>query len=161
MKNSKILSVNDIPLVANKLVTTNKHIVVAGGCFDILHEGHFKFLSESKKQGDILFLLLESDARIRKLKGPTRPVNSQKNRARVLAQLPTVDYIVLLPTEMTNDRYDQLILQIKPVIITTTADDPYRTHKVRQAALVGGKVVSVIRRIPHLSTSHIVEHMTL
>ena len=127
--------------------------VLAGGCFDLLHPGHLSFLKKAKEQGDLLFLLLESDDMIKKSKGNNRPHQDQQIRAENLAQTQIVDYVILLPEEMDNNEYDKLVSLIKPAIIATTKGDPYRYHKERQALLVGGKVVDVIDRISNFSTS--------
>lgn len=139
--------------LSEKFKRENKKIVVTGGCFDILHLGHIKLLQESKKQGDILFVLLENDKTVKKLKGEGRPINNQKDRAEILAALACVDYVVLLP-EMKNDsEYDNLIIRLMPDIITTTKNDPQGIHNERQAKKVNAKVVYVTNRINNKSTT--------
>ncbi len=128
-------------------------IVVVGGCFDVLHVGHIAYMEKAKALGDFVFVLLESDARIKKIKGHNRPFNNQHNRALVLTALRSVDYVVELPETMDNSAYDRLISLIKPAIIAITAGDPNRPHKDRQALQVGAKVVSVIERQSEHSTS--------
>lgn len=150
---SKILEVKEAIKIAKKLREENKSIVLAGGCFDILHLAHVKFLEKAKRRGDVLFILLESDDNVRKLKGKNRPINSQKNRAIVLSSLTSVDYVVLLSNLKTNDQYDTIVTQIQPSIIATTAKDPNILHKMRQAKQVNGKVVSVLQRISDQSTT--------
>lgn len=135
-------------------------IVLAGGCFDILHKGHFEFLRKAKDQGDILIVLLESDASIQKAKGATKPVNPQRIRASVLASLSQVDYIVPLPDTMSDDLYDTVVLAIKPAIIATTKGDPGIHHKKRQAGSVNGTVVEVIERLPRYASSILAEQIT-
>lgn len=73
----------------------NEKIVFTNGCFDVLHRGHIEYLSFCKQQGDVVVLGLNSDRSVRELKGPTRPVNNQHDRAAVLAALETVDHIVV------------------------------------------------------------------
>lgn len=155
----KIINFEQSKKISKKLHALQKKIALAGGCFDILHEGHISFLHASKKEGDILFVLLESDERIRLLKGKSRPINSQKHRADILASLKAVDYIVLLPDHMENATYDKVISGIKPAIITTTKGDPHFTHKKRQAAKVGGKVKEVIERMPEHSTTELLKNI--
>lgn len=133
-----------------------KKIVLAGGCFDILHVGHVAFLEKAKGQGDVLVVLLESDEHIHKIKGANRPVNSLHDRAIVLEALRAVDIVVLLPTVMDNTTYDSLISLIKPAIIATTTGDPNRQHKERQAKQIGAVVIDVIDRLPAHSTSSVV-----
>ena len=110
--------------ISNKLRKQGKSIVVAGGCFDILHVGHVRFLQSAKKLGDVLFVLLESDKNVKKLKGETRPINSQKDRAEILSSLKSVDYVVFLPRMKSDEDYDKLITCLKPNILATTENDP-------------------------------------
>src|SRR5690606_3739180 len=87
---NKILNINSVPQISNHYKNFGKKIILVGGCFDVLHEGHIKFLESAKKNADILILLLESDENISKRKGINRPVNIQKNRAIVLSSLKFV-----------------------------------------------------------------------
>ena len=73
----------------------NKTIVSTNGCFDILHVGHVRYLQKSKEQGDILVVCLNSDSSVKRLKGESRPINSEMERAEVLAALGCVDYVVI------------------------------------------------------------------
>ena len=152
---NKALSVPKAIKISEKLRSQGKRVVFVGGVFDILHIGHVKFLEKAKQQGDILFVLLESDASVRKLKGENRPINSQKNRAVVLSSLSPIDYIVLLPNIKTNKQYDTIVGQIRPSIIATTAKDSNILHKNRQAKQIKGKVVCVLQRISDQSTTRL------
>lgn len=156
----KILNIKEAIGIAKKLHSENKSIVLAGGFFDILHLGHIKFLENSKKHGDYLFLLLEDDTKARKEKGKGRPIHSQKDRAKILSFLQSVDYIVLLTNMTNNIRYDKIIVQIKPNVIAATYGDLYVEHKKRQAKLINGKVEYVIERINKHSTSKYLKLIT-
>ncbi len=149
----KIINTKEAISISNSLRGNRKQIVLAGGCFDILHLGHINFLENSKNLGDILFVLLESDEAVGKLKGKDRPINNQIERAQVLSSLSIVDYVVLLPQMETDRDYDKLITQIKPAFIGATQDDPNISHKIRQTKLVGGKLKIVIKRIKSKSTT--------
>lgn len=149
---NKIITPNKAIEIAKQIRDKGKTIVAAGGFFDILHKGHIKFLENSKKEGDYLFVLLEEDEKA-KQKGPKRPINSQMGRAKVLLALPSVDYIILLKNMTNNNQYDKLITQISPSIIATTYGDPDIEHKIRQAKLVKAKVVYVVERIANYSTT--------
>jgi len=122
-------------------------IVLTGGCFDILHIGHVRFLSEAKKMGDYLVVLLESDEKVKELKGKNRPVFIQKERAEVLSALGSVDLIVLLPMMENDSDYLNLLMKIKPDIIAVTEDDPHIEKKRFQAKEVGGelKIISLTK----------------
>lgn len=160
LKMKKILSVQEAINIAKKIKNQRKTIVLAGGVFDILHLGHIKFLENSKKHGDYLFLLLEDDTKARKEKGKGRPIHSQKDRAEILSSLQSVDYIVLLTNMTNNIRYDKIIFQIRPNVIAATYKDPYVEHKKRQAKLINGKVKYVIARINKHSTSKYLKLIT-
>lgn len=144
---AKIVSLQEITSIINSF-RKNNSIVLAGGCFDILHIGHIIFLKEAKKMGNLLLVLLESDEKVRKLKGSNRPYFSQEDRAEVLASINAVDYVILLPLLDTDKDYNNLILQIKPKIIAVTTNDPLISKKKKQAKMVGGE----IRIIPYLAT---------
>lgn len=155
----KILDIKEAVSIAKKIKNKNKSIVLAGGFFDILHLGHIKFLENSKKYGDYLFVLLEDDNKARKVKGNNRPINSQKNRAKILSALESVDYVILLKNMTNNAKYDKIMVQIQPSVITATYGDPYIKHKDRQARLVNGKVVCVIKRVYNLSTTKLSKYI--
>lgn len=146
-----ILSYQDAKKIQEKY--GERKIVVAGGCFDLLHIGHISLLEGAKKQGDILVILLESDAAIQKKKGINRPIHNQKQRAQLAGALRTVDIIVMLKDTMLDEDYDNLLTVIHPSIIATTENDPSISHKKRQAEKVGAQVITVNKYIPEVSTT--------
>jgi D-beta-D-heptose 7-phosphate kinase/D-beta-D-heptose 1-phosphate adenosyltransferase len=119
---------------------SNGKIVLTGGSFDILHIGHVKFLSEAKGAGDYLIILLESDQKVKKLKGSNRPVFIQRERAEMLAALASVDLIVLIPMMENDADYLNLVTKIKPDIIAVTENDPQIENRRRHAKEVGGEL---------------------
>jgi len=119
-------------------------IVLTGGSFDILHIGHVKFLSEAKGAGDYLIVLLESDQKVKKLKGSNRPVFIQRERAEMLAALASVDLIVLIPMMENDADYLNLVMKIKPDIIAVTENDPEIENKRRQAREAGGELKIIL-----------------
>jgi rfaE bifunctional protein nucleotidyltransferase chain/domain len=152
---TKIVTIDQAIQISKKLRHQNKLIVLAGGCFDILHVGHVTFLKKAKAAGDILFILLESDEAINTLKGGNRPINAQTDRSTVLASLSFVDFIVPLSGVLANEEYDQLIFSLKPAIIATTQGDLYLSHKKRQADMNKAKLVVVTEEIQNQSTTKI------
>ena len=152
---NKIIKIDRVLKISRELKSKGKSIVLVGGCFDILHLGHIKFLKNSKNLGDILFVLLENDESVKKLKGKDRPINNQRQRAQVLSALSTVGYVVLLPQMKTDRDYDKLITQIKPAFIATTENDPNIEHKMRQAKIINAKMKIVAKRIENKSTTKI------
>ncbi len=150
---NKIININKAKKLAKDFRKQNKAIIVTGGCFDILHIGHIELFNKSKKHGDILFVLLENDINVTKLKGKGRPINPQPERAEVLANLSSVDYVVMLDEMKNNEDYDDLIFDLKPFTITTTKGNPQSIHNERQAKKIGAKVLYVTKRINNKSTS--------
>lgn len=108
----------EIYLLSSRLKKEGKRVVFTNGCFDILHVGHVKYLQEAKSYGDILIVGLNSDSSVRKLKGPSRPVNTEADRAYILAALESVDYVVLFSEETPHD----LIKNIAPDILVKGGD---------------------------------------
>jgi len=149
----RVIKTEEAIKVSKKLRDRKKSIVLVGGCFDILHLGHIKFLENAKNLGDILFVLLESDEAVGKLKGKDRPINNQRQRAQILSALSIVSYVILLPQMKTDRDYDKLITRIKPDFIGTTQDDPNISHKIRQAKMIAAKVKIVTKRIKSKSTT--------
>ena len=142
-----------------KVKSKNK-IVLVGGCFDILHLGHIIFLEKAKKLGEKLVVLLESDENIKKNKGNSRPINNQKDRAKMLMSLRMVDQVIKLSEIKTDDGYLALIKKIKPSVIAVSEGDKRISQKKEQARMAGVKIVTVTKLIPCQSTSRIIEIIT-
>lgn len=160
----EIIKTEKIAEVSQILHDQCRRIVLAGGVFDILHVGHITFLENAKKEGDVLFVLLESDQKVRKIKGDGRPINTQIDRAKVLSALSVVDYIIPLPPFEKDEEYGTIVSHIKPDVIATTKDDQYVLHKKRQAKMIGAEVKYVVERICDQSTtrlSHLLKNETL
>ena len=131
-----------------------KTVVLAGGCFDVLHLGHIKFLEAAKKQGNLFFVFVESDQKVRKIKKENRPINNQIERAEVLSAIRFIDYVIQIPY-FENDQYDKLVNSLKPAAIAVTKDSEAIKYAKIQADKIGAKVVEVIGQIPDQSTSKI------
>jgi FAD synthetase len=137
-----------ITSIVSSLPNDGKTIAICGGCFDILHIGHIKFLAAAKKTADILIVLLESDERVKKLKGDQRPLFAQHERAEVLSQLTSVDIVMTLPMMKSDEEYANLIRQIHPTTIVITEGDKYIEKKTAHANSIG----ATIAVIPHIET---------
>jgi len=157
---ANIINISDVEKLSQQLHSETKRIVVAGGCFDILHSGHITLLENAKKEGDILFVLLESDSAIKKRKGIHRPIHTQPERAHMISRLQDVDVVVVLPDTMTDSDYDNLIRAIRPTVIATTENDIHITHKERQAQLVGARVKQVNKYLPAVSTTKLLDALS-
>lgn len=130
-----------------------EQVVFTNGCFDILHAGHVSYLAKAKAMGDRLVLGLNSDDSIRRLKGPTRPINSESDRGQVLAALESIDIIVVFD----EDTPLELINSIKPSILVKGAD--YKIEEVVGAkeVLSWGGEVRLVEFLEGRSTTLIAE----
>ena len=130
-------------------------IVFTNGCFDVLHFGHVHYLLETKKLGDILVIGLNSDDSVRRLKGPSRPINSEKERAFVLAALACVDYVTLFE----EDTPEELIKVVKPDVLVKGGD--YAPDQIVGADFVrqNGGTVTTIPFVEGFSSSQIIEQL--
>ena len=143
---------NDVEKFCEELRSQEKKIVFTNGCFDILHAGHVRYLTAAKKLGDILIVGLNTDESVRKLKGSSRPVNNEKDRAEVLLGLKAVDYVVLFGEQTAEN----LISEVKPDIYAKGGD--YTLETLPEAKIVqsyGGKV-EFIQLVAGKSTTNII-----
>ncbi len=144
----KIINCQKLKTVLNSSKIHTKKTVVAGGCFDILHIGHIKFLQEAKKMGDTLIILLESDKRVKEIKGKNKPIFKLTERAQMLQALSFVNYIILLPYMNEDEDYENLLINLKPDIIVATSNDPNLRKKKKQAESIHAQ----LKTIPYLNT---------
>ena len=133
----------------------DKKIVFTNGCFDILHVGHIRYMQEATKLGDILIVGLNSDASVKRLKGPERPVNNQDDRAEMLSSLEFVDYVVVFD----EDTPYELIKKIQPDVLVKGGD--YNPDNVVGKDIVearGGEL-RLIQFVEGKSTTNIINKM--
>jgi len=129
--------------------------VLVGGCFDVFHFGHWKFLTAAKKLGSNLIIALESDDFIKRVK-KRNPVHNQKQRAHILASFVMVDNVICLPDFKDEQEYFDLVLKTKPYIVAVTKGDNKMLNKKRQAEIIGAKTVIVTENIKGLSSYSII-----
>jgi rfaE bifunctional protein nucleotidyltransferase chain/domain len=130
-----------------------KKIVFTNGCFDIIHAGHVDYLEKAKSLGDFLVVGLNSDESVKRLKGPTRPVNPVDQRKKVLQALKPVDLVIVFE----EDTPERLIKEIKPDVLVKGGD--WKTENIVGADFVmsyGGKVYT-IDFVYDTSTTKIIE----
>jgi D-beta-D-heptose 7-phosphate kinase/D-beta-D-heptose 1-phosphate adenosyltransferase len=152
----KICSISQMQTRVAHWRAEGKRIVFTNGCFDLLHAGHVTYLEAARRLGDVLILGLNTDRSIRTLKGPTRPVVQQADRARVLAALESVDALILFD----EDTPLELILTLKPDVIVK--GDDYSEENVVggvEAKAWGGRV-DLIPVVAGRSTSSIISTLT-
>ena len=117
-----------------------KSIVFTNGCFDILHPGHVRMLQAARRLGDVLVVAINEDASVKRLKGPTRPVNTFADRAEVLAALSAVDFV----TGFSEDTPYRLLQELEPDVLVKGGD--YSRENIAGADIVearGGRVVAL------------------
>lgn len=132
-----------------------KKIVFTNGVFDILHNGHIASLSEAASHGDILIVAVNTDASVKKLKGPTRPINDESARALVLASLLQTDAVILFE----EDTPLELITALMPDVLVKGGD--YTVEQIagaKEVIAAGGKVV-IANIIEGISSSNIIKKM--
>jgi D-beta-D-heptose 7-phosphate kinase/D-beta-D-heptose 1-phosphate adenosyltransferase len=149
----KIVKFDEIEEIANFLRKENKKIVFTNGCFDILHLGHVKYLQKARALGDTLIIGVNSNESVSRLKGASRPVNDEFDRAYLLASLEVVDYVVIFK----EDTPYELIKKVKPDVLVKGAD--YKDKEVVGSDIA--KEVKLIEFVDGKSTTSIIERMKL
>lgn len=133
-------------------------IVLTTGVFDILHVEHEAFLRAAKQHGDILLTGIETDDRVKQLKGPSRPINWLEVRLQNLESLHLIDYVFALPENFDNQAaYDQLMADLRPDIYATSAHSPFLDNKRTLTEKYGGRLLIVHPHNPEISTTQIIE----
>ncbi|HYH77757.1 MAG TPA: PfkB family carbohydrate kinase, partial [Arthrobacter sp.] len=112
------LGIDELALELEAQRSQGQRIVLTNGCFDVLHKGHTRYLNQAKQLGDILVVALNSDASVRKLKGPDRPINTEADRAAVIAALSCVDYVTVFDTPTASP----LIRRLRPEVYAKGGD---------------------------------------
>ena len=150
----RILTPAEMRAERDRLHAEGRTLVFTNGCFDILHRGHADYLAFARSQGDALVVGLNSDASVRRAKGPTRPVNPEQDRAYVLGSLRAVDFVVIFD----EDEPRNLISQILPDVLVKGKD---WAHYVSGRDIVeanGGRVV-LAEMVEGRSTTATIERM--
>lgn len=146
---------DNLSTFAAALRAHGQRIVFTNGCFDILHVGHVRYLGAARALGDCLVVGLNSDASVRRLKGPARPVNEEADRAEVLDALRAVDYVTIFDEPTAAE----LIEIIRPDVYVKGGD--YTIATLPEAKIVrdyGGRV-EFIDLVPERSTTRVIEKL--
>ncbi|MEW6619312.1 MAG: D-glycero-beta-D-manno-heptose 1-phosphate adenylyltransferase [bacterium] len=150
---TKIKTLEELKNIISDLKNQDKQIVFTNGCFDILHYGHIKYLEEAKTYGDILIVAINSDESIKKIKGDTRPLMPQEDRAYILSALSCVDYVLIFE-EIDPVR---IISELIPDVLVKGGD--YQLNEIKGREIVtsaGGKVLT-IPEIKGKSTTNLIQ----
>ena len=154
----KILTLEQLPQWREQLRAAGKRLVVTNGCFDLLHRGHVTYLESARNLGDALLLGLNADASVRELKGAQRPVNSEADRASVIASLESVSGVCIFP-ERTAEKFLALA---QPDIYAKGGDYTIESLNKNERRLVerfGGKVV-ILPIVAGKSTTSLLEKIS-
>jgi D-beta-D-heptose 7-phosphate kinase/D-beta-D-heptose 1-phosphate adenosyltransferase len=150
-----ILSTSDAVAYAERLHASGHRVVFTNGVFDLLHPGHLRYLRHSRLLGDALIVGVNSDRSVRSIKGPTRPINPDAERAEILAALDCVDAVVIFD----EDTPYELISRVKPDVLVKGADWAEEAIVGRELVEArGGRVVRAPLQ-PGYSTTRIIERI--
>lgn len=136
-----------------ELKSKGETIVTTNGCFDILHVGHVRYLQKTKTFADKMIVCLNSDSSVRSIKGPTRPINNENDRAEILCALSCVDYVILFD----EDTPLNLLCEIKPNVHTKGADYTIETLPEAKPIMENGGRIEFITFVEGKSTTKVIE----
>jgi D-beta-D-heptose 7-phosphate kinase/D-beta-D-heptose 1-phosphate adenosyltransferase len=150
---NKIKTVLELRPLLGILQATGKKIVFTNGCFDLIHTGHTRYLAKAKSFGDLLIVAVNSDSSVRMIKGEKRPINTQAERAEILAALESVDFVTIFDEPDPH----KIISDLQPDVLVKGGDWPIEKIIGRDIVEArGGKVVNV-PYVEGASTTGIIE----
>ncbi|HZE13819.1 MAG TPA: adenylyltransferase/cytidyltransferase family protein [Chthoniobacterales bacterium] len=155
--NKKIITEDEARAIAAKMREGGSKLVFTNGCFDLLHVGHVRYLAAARASGDALLVAINGDESVRALKGYSRPLNGEADRAEVIAALASVDYVVVFP----DVRATALLEKIRPAIYVKGGDYTAESlHREERSALerIGTEIRIVPFEAGH-STSRLLEKL--
>ena len=142
----KIIKYNDLKRLRAKADREKKTIVFSSGCYDLLHLGQVVHFNFCKSKGDILVVNVGSDKTVKALKGPTRPINNEKFRVRMVAALEVVDYVAI-SEEFGKMDHNKFVELLRPDIFVLNSTDSAVKEKRRLVEKIGGKLL-LCKRLP-------------
>lgn len=152
---SKVKELEELKEIVGKLKNESKRIVFTNGCFDILHVGHIRYLSQARMLGDLLIVGVNSDESMRVLKGSGHPIQPEQDRAEILSALESVDFVLIFHEKAP----DKLIQELCPDILVKGGD--YVMEEIPESKLVesmGGKTV-IVEAVEGRSTTSIIKRI--
>lgn len=142
----KIVGYDQLEKLREKYKKEGKVTVFTSGCYDLLHMGHLMHFNYCKSKGDVFIVSVANDACVRSLKGPTRPINDERFRARMIAALELVDHVIL-SEEMGIFDHDRMVELLKPDLYIVPSTDKYLEAKTKLVEANGGKLLTC-KRLP-------------
>jgi rfaE bifunctional protein nucleotidyltransferase chain/domain len=152
-----VLSRNELAQVLAERRSKGQTIVLANGCFDILHVGHTRYLSGARAEGDVLVVAINSDAGVRKLKGEGRPVLPEKERAELVAALESVDYVIIFD----EPNVESLLESLRPNVHAKGTDYTVETVPERAVADRLGIRVAIVGDAKNHSTRELLAQLAI
>jgi rfaE bifunctional protein nucleotidyltransferase chain/domain len=150
-----VVTRSDLVQIREKFKRDGKKVVFTNGCFDIVHRGHVEYLTKAKALGDVLFVGMNTDASVRRLKGPTRPIVCQDDRTFVLAAFRMVDYVCLFD----EDTPHELIQAVVPDVLVKGSDWAIDSIVGKDIVEAAGGTVQTIDFVPNRSTTDIIKRI--
>ena len=151
----KIHSLPRLTKIIEKHKQDGSRIVLANGCFDLIHVGHIRYLKESKKRGDILVVALNSDSSVRQLKGKGRPILYENERAEIIASFSFVDYV----TFFDEANVERVLLLLKPHVHAKGSDYTAETVPERETVKSYGGEIAITGGPKIKSTSEVIKEI--
>ena len=153
----RLISSDGLAILGAEYAAQGKKLVLTNGCFDLLHTGHVRYLEQARGCGDALIVAVNSDASVRELKGPDRPLNGELDRAEVLAALRCVDHVTIFSGKRVTD----VIRLLRPAIYAKGGDYTLETLDSGERAALEetGAEISLLQLVPGRSTTGILEKM--
>jgi len=157
MSVSKFKTADELASIRDAMQAEGRRLVLTNGCFDLLHVGHVRYLQWARDLGDALVIAVNSDASVRTLKGPSRPINTEGDRAEVLAALGSVDFV----TTFSSPRVTEVIEAIRPHVYAKGGDYTIETLDAgeRAALEAAGTEIRILPLVPGKSTTGIVNKL--
>jgi rfaE bifunctional protein nucleotidyltransferase chain/domain len=150
----KLQTPEELAALSERFAAEGKRLVFTNGCFDLLHVGHVRYLQAARALGDALLVAVNGDDSVRALKGPTRPINNEQDRAEVLGALGCVDFLTVFHSERVTD----LVRAIRPQVYAKGGDytveslDPGERGALQEV----GAEIQILSLVPGKSTTNII-----
>jgi rfaE bifunctional protein nucleotidyltransferase chain/domain len=152
---NRLIAPEELAALGDEYSVKGKKLVLTNGCFDLLHTGHVRYLEESRRCGDALIVAVNSDASVRELKGPERPLNNELDRAEVLAALRCVDHVTIFSGKRVTD----VIRSLRPAVYAKGGDYTLETLDAGERAALeeAGTEIRLLSLVPGRSTTSLLE----
>lgn len=158
MATAKLKSPGELAAIRDQMEAEGRRVVLTNGCFDLLHVGHVRYLEAARAMGDALIVAVNGDDSVRALKGSSRPINPESDRAEVVSGLGCVDYVTIFPAVRVTD----VIAEVRPHVYAKGGDYTVATlDPLEKSALdAAGAEIHILALVPGRSTTSIVGKLT-